>query len=244
MSLSFRSAALVFGLAALWSASPATAETSTPSAQSVSESHYAEVESFLLSVLGQEKQERRATAEVIVEASSASVQQNPGNVSAHLTYVAALGTLARTLDPSESIKGRYGSKSRDAVQALQQVAPDDPVAGALAGVWHLEVARRGGFAGSFLLGASPQEGKALLDEALQADAANPMLPFAYAVALSAQDPKSNKSKILDLLGQCQSRASLKPSALSDLIGQNAEHLAALLGSDQHTEARTFAENVM
>lgn len=154
---------------------------------------------FLLAVLGENIEKRRALAAEAIMASNAVLDKDQQNLPARLILIAGLGTMARSMNPAESIRERYGLRSRELLEKAIQLGSNDAWVHALYGTWHLEVTRRSKIFGPLLLGADRKKGIEHFEKALQLDQQDPLLPFAFSVSLISLDDSQYVDRVLALL---------------------------------------------
>jgi hypothetical protein len=163
---------------------------------------------FIASVIGRDAEERRRRAQLMLDKVAAGLAETPDDPALRMLRVAALGTVARAASFTDSVTERYGSRSRDALEALEALVPDHPWTWTFRGVWHVEVKRRGGFVGAAMLGASVADGMALLDRATKALGRNdPAVPYAYAIVLLSYDAEEHAAFATTLLKAAASVAA-------------------------------------
>lgn len=154
---------------------------------------------FLLAILGETVENRRALATEAIQASSAVLNNDERDLSAHLIMIAGLGIMARSMNPVESIRERYGWRSKEFLDKALQIDSNDAWVHALYGTWHLEVIRRSKIFGPLVLGADRSKGIEHFEKALQLDQQDPLLPFAFSVSLISLDDSQYAERALALL---------------------------------------------
>jgi len=224
-------------------ASPLQAGSEPVEANQFDDAHL-ELNKFLATVLGESKEIRHDRAKKALEIAELALEEPPQSHANRLLQVASLGSLARTLGPGASVSGRYGSRSKKAIEQLIELAPNDPVSKALAGVWNLEVIRRGGGPGAFLLGASSKEGIQLLEEAYSDAPENTVILFSYGVAILSLSPSKNHEKSSQLLSEAKKHAEQNDDELSKKIIAQSEQILKLLEIGFVDEAGNFAVESM
>lgn len=216
----------------------------TDSSAQVANTH--QMKLFLASVIGKPKSERKSRASTILDAVEKKLETCPDDASLHLLKVASLGTLARATNFQDSVTQRFGSKTKEALKALEEVAPDHPWTLTLEGVWHFEVKRRGGSMGAGMLGASVKQGKEKLDKAVQlAGRRDPGIPYAYAIALLSTNAKKNADISRSLLQTAHSIAVTLPDDPSaSVIIQPIDDLLELLAEKEYEDASDLASELL
>lgn len=200
--------------------------TASPSMGGTQDAPSGPLRLFLADTIGKPPAERRATASKVLKQAELALENNPKEVSHHLLKVASLGAIARSVSPRESLANRYGSKSKKAIDALMGVTKTEPWGLALAGIWNIEVERRGGFVGAALLGASFEEGETLLNRSMVMLPEEPAIPFAYAVALLSLDTEAHAERSKALLATARQLCSIQ--AMDPLSAPVMEHGSRIL----------------
>lgn len=200
---------------------------------------------FLAAIIGKPAGVRRARAREVLGDVEAKLEAAPLSVELHLLKVAALGSLARASNFQESLANRYGSRSGSAIETLLSLAPSDPWARALSGIWNLEVKRRGGGLGAFILGASADKGIRDLEQAQELLPRDPAIPFAFGVSLLSLDAQEYARQAAELLEEAKKLAAARQTdVISPVVGHHSERLLRLLEAGRATEAGKLSRELM
>lgn len=175
------------------------------------------------------RRDRREAARRAQDHARAALALDPDYAPAHLRLAAGLGYEGRYVNPLRAAMRGLPQDGRDHIEQAIALDPSDPWGPAMLGAWHLEVTRRAG-AGTF--GADPETGQAAYRRALamlaESGAAEPAIPYHFALALIAADPERHGADAAALLDQAQSlRADTAfARAAQDLAGSLAAQLTA------------------
>jgi len=186
------------------------------------------VRRFVSSIMGLEAEDRRGAARKAIDSAAPSSDAPPGesDVGSLMIRIAALGAIARSLSFDESVEGRYGSQSKEALAQLTALAPSHPWTLALQGLWNLEVVRRAGFL-SIFTSASAEKGRQLLTQAVVVGCNDAAIPFAYAVALVSSGDPGDAAEVESLLRESLRRSQRAPDdPVAETVAKHAAELMA------------------
>lgn len=148
-------------------------------------------------------------AELLEQAATdaeAALELDPDFVDAHLHLAIALGQLGDLQDPVSAHLMGYGHEGKLHLDRALELAPDDPWAHALLGIWHLQIVQRSSAdLAEQLYGASEQEGVAYCREALALAPGEPNLGFGCAVSMLELDGEAYRGDALGLLNSIMRR---------------------------------------
>lgn len=144
--------------------------------------------------------QQAALLDQVVEDATRALELDPELVEAHLQLAIALGRLGDLEDPiSAHVKG-YASEGKRHLDEALELAPNDPWAHALVGIWHLQLVRRAGAGlAEELYGAREDEGLAHCRDALALAPKEPNLGFGCALSLLQLDSDAYRRDALTLL---------------------------------------------
>lgn len=124
-----------------------------------------------------------------LEDAARALEIDPVNVDALIERALALGHLTEGDLVGAQANG-YAPEGRKLIELALELAPDNPWAHGLLGMWHLQVVRHAGPAlGSSLYGANEQEGLAACARALGIAPDDPALRFGCALSRLQADPQ-------------------------------------------------------
>lgn len=166
----------------------------------------------------------------------AAVAFDPELADAHLQLVVALGLKSRIHGDLAALIGGFAAEARTHIDAALDVAPDDPWAHALDGLWHLELVARGGALARASYGASIEDGLSAFARARRLSDGAPAIVTAYAIAILAVDRRRFRDDAQAALGAAL--AARPATALDRLAQARAEPLAAAL--ERNDEAALVA----
>ena len=224
----------------------AGAEDEEPATVSETVDVSAAVKDFLSKTIGHPREERLALARATIESTDAALEKQPMKAEQRLLQVAALGAAARASSLGQSLKERYGSRSKMAVNDLLSIAPEEPWALFFAGLWNMEVDRRGGVLGSALLGGSFEAGEKLVAQALEKRPEEPSFHFAHAVVLVSTDAKKYVAQVRELLTTTRNLIEKNPGAhpLNAVMEAQAKELTLKLDQEDYEQAQKLALDMM
>ncbi|HEX6142014.1 MAG TPA: hypothetical protein VFZ01_04805 [Geminicoccaceae bacterium] len=126
-----------------------------------------------------------------------ALEIDPNHVGAMLRLAMVLGHLAELEDPvSAHLKG-YAHQGRLLLDRALALAPDDPWANGLLGIWHLQIVEHGGGAlAQGFYGASREEGRRLCARALELDPEATAIAFGCARSLLDLNPTGYREAAL------------------------------------------------
>jgi tetratricopeptide (TPR) repeat protein len=143
--------------------------------------------------------ERTSLLEQAISDAKEALELDPKSVDARLQVALALGHLAEDDVVGAQMNG-YVEEGRRLIDQALELAPDDPWAHGLLGMWHLQVVRHAGraLAGS-LYGADPQTGLAQCEKALAMAPRDLTIRFGCALSRLQADPDGVDWRALDQL---------------------------------------------
>lgn len=201
---------------------------------------------YLLRVLGEEVSKRQVLAKEAIQISENILQKKPDDLTANLVMISALGTLARSVSRVESVREKYAWKTRDYLEKVSLLAPDEPWVNALFGSWHLEVMRRSSIFGPLFLGASIKDGIHYFEKAVANDSKDPFILFAYTLGLVALDEPEYRPQALELLTTLTSGGGWTEEIQHkfEKVFKNAQTLQQLLLKGDLAMANQMAISIM
>lgn len=199
------------------------------------------LELFLTAIVAEDQDVRKKIATQGKSAAETDLNKNSEDISAHMILVSALGTIARASSTFESAREGYAATSKDHLDTLLVLAPEEPWVHALYGAWHLEVMRRSKVAGPLLLGAGTEDGLKYIEKALSLGENDPLLNFAVVLALLSSDEEKHAEKSKDILKSILNREDLKQNKK---VFHEAQTLYNFLEDGKVNAAGELARNLM
>ncbi len=187
---------------------------------------------FFASTLGQSSAERLRLA------NNALAGVDPFDSSSLLLEIAAIGVIVRVQPVQESVRARYPSRSKSAIDRATSAFPDTPWTLALCGAWHYEVARRSSF-GAMMLGASRDGGRGLFTRAVAAPESDPGIRVAYAISLLSDPQGDDASTAANVLNHTFETAvpADTPEGYYAIVRRRVDELRSLLRTRSVSEVQ-------
>jgi hypothetical protein len=159
---------------------------------------------------------------------------------AYIYLVVALGRRARLIGFFQAQREGLGGRTNDAIDAALEVDPDYPWALAARGGWHIEVVRLAGrILGGFLFGASIDQGIDQFRRAMEAEPENLVIPYQFALSLSAYDINGRRGDVRAALSRA--RMLTPRDAYERAIQMRAGMLLDALNAESYAEFRTLLD---
>lgn len=181
----------------------------------------------------------RSTAERLRLANSALAGADPFDASSLLVEIAAIGVIVRAQPVQDSVRARYPSRSKSAIERATAAFPETPWMLALTGAWHYEVTRRSSF-GAMMLGANRDEGRSCFARAVAAPETDPGVRVAYAISLLS-DPRDGDAamaaSVLNFTSSASGSADT-PDSYRATVLRHAEDLRSLLQTRSLSQVQT------
>ncbi len=188
---------------------------------------------FFASTLGQSEAERLNLANAALSGA------DPFDASSMLVEIAAIGVIVRAQPVQESVRARYPSRSKSAIDRASVAFPGTPWAMALCGAWHYEVVRRSAF-GAMMLGASREAGRDFFARAIAAPGSDLGVRVAYAISLLS-DPRDDSvvataTNVLNV-SPGEDNPGDAPEAYRATVRRHADELRAMLRNRSITQVQ-------
>jgi len=167
-----------------------------------------------------------------------TIARDPTRPGGYVMLVAALGRKARLLGWIAAQRQGIATETGEALTRALAIDPDYALALSARGAWHIEIAHQaGGFLASLLYGADAGEGKSYFERAMAAEPGNLVIPYQFALALTAYDMDGERDRIEELLAEA--RTDMPRDAYERAIVLRAAELENLLeaGRDEVFVAR-------
>ena len=226
-----RGVSAISALAAPMLASPAYAQVAPAATRTRA---VLRLRTFFASTLGE------STAERLRLANAALAGADPFDASSLLVEIAAIGVIVRAQPVQDSVRARYPSRSKSAIDRANAAFPDTPWVNALCGAWHFEVVRRSSF-GAMMLGANRDAGRELFARAIAAPGGDQGLRVAYAISLLSEPSGTDVATATETLSAAPTDAepSDAPEAYRATVRQHADQLRELLRTRSVSQVQSY-----
>jgi len=142
----------------------------------------------------------------VINDATLALELEPDHLDAHLQMAMALGMLADERNPVAAYLRGYAVRGRQHIDQALKIAPDDPWANGLLGMWHLQIVHRAtAFMGEQLYEASVEDGLYYCDRARQLSRDELQVVFGCAVSLYEIDPVLYAEKVCRILEDIAAR---------------------------------------
>jgi len=170
-----------------------------------------------------------------VRDAEAALRLDPAHGEARLQLAIALSLKSRDMDVMTAWSAGYGQKGKTLAEEVLEADPANFYAHGFLAVWNLEVARRGGGVGAWILGASAESGRRHYERARALAPDDVGVHWQYARALAALDLKGNMDEVKAALSRALSAAA---SDHVELVMQaRAQQLSDALAVDRDAAQR-------
>lgn len=207
-------------------------------AEHTADAHAFRARSLLARAMSGEADPARSLLDAALSEAETALALQPDHVEGRLQKAIALSLILRPMSVSEANRTGYGGLSRSLAEGVLKDDPGNFYAHGFLAVWHVEVVRRGGIAGSAIMGASVRAGRRHYDEAVRLAPDDAGLHWQWARALAALDAKKYRREIETALAAA---AGIDPQTELDRVMQaRAAVLFDVLGTaarPSETEAR-------
>ncbi|RYZ12649.1 MAG: hypothetical protein EON61_08275 [Alphaproteobacteria bacterium] len=160
----------------------------------------------------------------------AALKREPGLDEARLQLAIALALKSRPMDAMAAWNSGYGEKGRKLADQVLKSDPSNVYALGFLAVWNIEVQKRGGGMGSWMMGASLDKARNYYAAAANLAPDDIGLHWQYARALVALDAKKYGNEAMNALNRAA--AADAGDYLERVMQQRAADLAAALKSDK------------
>lgn len=159
----------------------------------------------------------------------AALREEPGHEEAQLQLAIALSLKSRVMDPMAAWSAGYGDKGKKLAEGVLKSDPRNFYAHGFLAVWNIEVERRGGSMGAWVMGASLDEARRHYDAARALAPDDVGIHWQYARALAAMDLKRYQAEVTAVL-QRAVVASASDHVEEVMQGRSQRLLAAISGN--------------
>jgi len=168
-----------------------------------------------------------------------AIAADPNNMEGHIHLAVALGYQARIIGPIRARFARFPEQAKEGIETALRLAPANHWALSAAGGFNIEVVRSGGrFLGSFLYGATFENGVSYFKKAIAADPENPLIRLQYALALTGYSFDARRTEIATVLDS--SVRAKSGNVYEEAMRERAGRLLALLNENKRDEYLVLA----
>jgi len=168
----------------------------------------------------------------------AALKIEPDHEEGQLQLAIALSLKSRRMDAMAAWNAGYGEKGRKLAEAVLKADPSNYYAYGFLAVWNVEVERRGGGFGAWVMGASLDKARSNYQMALRLAPDDVGIHWQYARALAALDAKAHAQEVAQALDRALA-ASASDHVEQVMQGRAAELADAIKGDK--TAAGKLAE---
>ena len=171
----------------------------------------------------------------------AALKEAPGHEEAQLQLAIALSLKSRDMDAMAAWTAGYGERGKKLAEEVLKSDPRNFYAHGFLAVWNIEVERRGGSMGSWMMGASLDDARRHYEAARQLAPDDVGIHWQYARALAALDLKRFQGEVKAALERAV--AASASDHVEQVMHDRAEVLLAALGGDQ-AAAQSLARTML
>jgi hypothetical protein len=158
----------------------------------------------------------------------AALREEPGHEEAQLQLAIALSLKSRDMDAMAAWTAGYGERGKKLAEGVLKADPGNFYAHGFLAVWNIEVERIGGSMGSWMMGASLDEGRKHYEAARQLAPDDVGVHWQYARALAALDLKRYQGDVKVALDRAV--AASASDHVEEVMQERAERLLAALAN--------------
>jgi tetratricopeptide (TPR) repeat protein len=163
-----------------------------------------------------------------------AIAADPNNMEGHIHLAVALGYQARIIGPIRARFANFPEQAKKEIETALHLAPNSHWSLSAAGGFNIEVVRSGGrLLGSFLYGASFENGVDYFHRAIAADPENPLIKLQYALALTSYSFDARRAEITAVLDACS--RDVPENTYERAMKDRAGRLLALLNQNKLDE---------
>lgn len=160
----------------------------------------------------------------------AALKLDPGHEEGRLQLAIALSLKSRRMDLMAAWNAGYGEKGRKLAEEVLAKDPANFYAHGFLAVWNIEVERRGGGFGAWMMGASRDAARRHYEAAIKLAPDDVGIHWQYARALAALDAKANAAEATRVLARAT--AANAGDHVERVMQARATQLAAALAGDK------------
>jgi hypothetical protein len=169
-----------------------------------------------------------------------AIAADPSRVEPYIVLVVTLGRRSRIIGFLRAYRDGIGSQADDAISTALELDPQSSWALSARGGWHIEVVRLAGrLLASVIFGANIEEGRDYYRRGIAAEPENLVLPYQYALSLSAYDLDGSREEIAWALTSAVD--TMPRDAYESTIRERAIMLQEGLTADDETAYRALVD---
>lgn len=170
-----------------------------------------------------------------VKDAEAALRLEPAHEEGQLQLAIALSLKSRNMDVMAAWSAGYGEKGKKLAESVLKSDPGNHYAHGFLAVWNLEVQRRGGAMGAWMLGASVDSARKHYDLARALAPDDIGVHWQYARALAALDLKGRADEVRAALDRALSPAA--SDHVEEVMQARARQLSDALAGDREAAQR-------
>lgn len=169
----------------------------------------------------------------------AALKLDPAHDEGRLQLAIALSLKSRRMDPMAAWTAGYGEKGRKLAEDVLKSDPSNFYAHGFLAVWNVEVERRGGGFGAWMMGASLDDAREHYQSAMKLAPDDIGIHWQYARALAALDARAHATEAAQVLARAT--AATANDHVEHVMQSRAVRLAAALKGDKATAQKLARE---
>lgn len=160
----------------------------------------------------------------------AALKEEPGHEEAQLQLAIALSLKSRDMDAMAAWTAGYGERGKKLAEEVLRSDPRNFYAHGFLAVWNIEVERRGGSMGAWMMGASLDDARRHYEAARQLAPDDVGVHWQYARALAALDIKRYQSEVKATLERAA--AAAVSDHVEEVMKNRAQRLLTAMSGNQ------------
>ena len=170
-----------------------------------------------------------------VKDAEAALRLDPTHEEGRLQLAIALSLKSRDMDVMAAWSAGYGERGKKLAEEVLKADPDNFYAHGFLAVWNLEVERRGGGVGAWMLGASVESGRRHYEQARTLAPDDIGVHWQYARALASLDLKGKTGEVRAVLDRAL--AASASDHVERVMQERAHQLSDALAGDRDAAQR-------